>query len=232
MRIRILGAAILMAGILATTLLAAPVISVDADTYDFGSVLEGTLVTHRFVITNVGNSPLEDLRAVSKCGCTTSSLSTTKLAPGESVEVEVTFNTSGYGGKTVTKSVSVESSDPKRPTLSLRLTGKVTRLAAYNIAVADLKSLVYVMVDLRSPEAYAQSHILGAVNIPYEQFAASASLLPSGTLIVVYDADGTKGDEIAKMLVENGHLDAKSLVGGFAMWVAQMGKAFLWPLGQ
>ncbi len=232
MRIRILGTAILMVGILATALSAAPVISVDADRYDFGSVLEGTLVTHRFVITNVGTSPLEDLRAVSKCGCTVASLATTKLAPGASVEVEVTFNTSGYGGKTVTKSVSVESNDPKKPALSLHLTGEVTRLATYNIAVTDLKSLVYIMVDVRSAEAYAQSHIIGAVNIPYEQFAASVSLLPSGTLIVVYDADGTKGDEIAKMLIENGHLDAKSLVGGFAVWVAQMGKRFLWPLGQ
>jgi rhodanese-related sulfurtransferase len=232
MRMRILGTVMLAVGLLATALAAAPVISVDADTYDFGSVLEGTLVTHRFVITNAGTSPLEDLRAVSKCGCTTSSLSTTKLAPGASAEVEVTFNTSGYGGKTVTKSVSVESNDPKKPALSLHLTGKVTRLAAYNIAVTDLRSLVYILVDARSAEAYAQSHIIGAVNIPYEQFAATVALLPSGTLIVVYDADGTKGDEIAKMLIQKGHLDAKSLVGGFAMWVARMGKGFLWPLGQ
>jgi len=43
MRIRILGTAILMVGILATALSAAPVISVDADTFDFESVLEGRL---------------------------------------------------------------------------------------------------------------------------------------------------------------------------------------------
>ncbi|MDD5646284.1 MAG: DUF1573 domain-containing protein [Candidatus Bipolaricaulis sp.] len=211
---------------------AAPVVSVDHDTYNFGSVLEGTVVIHRFVITNVGNQPLYDLKVRSTCGCTTSSLPVTTLAQGASVEVEVAFDTRGYGGKTVTKTVYVESNDPKRPSFPLRLQGQVVQMAAYNIAPSDLQYLIYILIDLRSSEAYAQSHILGAENIPYEQFTTRIPLLPSGNLIIVYDEDGTKGDEIAKALIQAGYRDAKSLMGGFAMWVRQTGTKFLWPLGQ
>jgi rhodanese-related sulfurtransferase len=232
MKKRTLVMAAVFLGILAACAVAAPIISVDSSTYDFGSALEGSIVTHRFVIRNLGDQPLSNLRARSTCGCTTSSLPSTTLAPGASLEIEVAFDTRGYGGQTVTKTLYVESNDPKNPRLTLRLQGQVVRMAAHNIAVTDLENLIYILIDLRSPEAYTQSHILGAVNIPYEQFAAMVPLLPSGNLIIVYDEDGTRGDEIAKMLIQAGRRDAKSLMGGFAMWVRQMGTGFLWPLGQ
>jgi len=228
---RTLLTAVAFLWIIAAGAAAAPAISVDSNTYNFGTALEGSFVIHRFVITNLGDQTLQILKVRSTCGCTTSSLATNTLAPGASVELEVAFDTRGYGGQTVTKTLYVESNDPGNPQLSLRLTGTVTRPAAYNIGLADLEHLVYLLVDLRSPEAYAESHIIGAVNIPYEQFAATAGLLPL-ILIIVYDEDGTKGDEIAQMLIENRRRDARSLIGGFAMWVRQMGTELLWPLGQ
>lgn len=228
---RMLTIVVVLLGLLAAEVLAAPIIAVDNNVYDFGSALEGSFVTHRFVITNRGDQPLQNLKARSTCGCTTSSLPSTTLAPGASLEVEVTSDTRGYGGQTVVKTLYIESNDPKNPRLTIRLQGQVVRMAAHNIALSDLEHLIYILIDLRSPEAYAQSHILGAVSIPYEQVASMVPLLPSGSLIIVYDEAGTRGDEIAKMLIQAGHRDAKSLVGGVAMWVAQMGKAFLWPLG-
>jgi rhodanese-related sulfurtransferase len=229
---RMLAIIAVLLGLFAAEALAAPILSVDNNVYDFGSALEGSFVTHRFVITNRGDQPLQNLKVRSTCGCTTSSLPSTTLAAGASLEVEVTFDTRGYGGQTVVKTLYIESNDPKNPRLVVRLHGQVVRMAAHNIAVSDLEHLIYILIDLRSPEAYAQSHILGAENIPYEQFAAMVFLLPSGNLIIVYDEDGTRGDEIAKMLIQAGRRDAKSLMGGFAMWVRQMGTRFLWPLGQ
>ena len=232
MRKRTLAAALLAVGLLVSAATAAPAILVDNDTYDFGTALEGTFVTHRFVISNTGDEPLQNLQARSTCGCTMTALSTNTLAPGASVEVEVTFDTAGYGGRTVTKQVYVVSNDPVTPTLYLYLIGEVRALQPFNVALTDLQYLLYLLIDLRSPEAYAEQHIIGAVNIPYEAFASSMPLLPTGNLIILYDEDGTRADETAQMLIANGYRDAKSLVGGFSMWVAQMGTSFLWPLGQ
>jgi rhodanese-related sulfurtransferase len=232
MRKRTLVVVLLAVGLLASAAVAAPAILVNNDTYDFGTALEGVFVTHRFVISNIGDEPLQDLQARSTCGCTMTTILTHTLAPGESIDVEVTFDTAGYGGRTVTKQVYVVSNDPVTPTLYLYLLGDVLAMQSFNVAITDMQYLLYVLVDLRSPEDYAERHIIGAVNIPYETFAASMPLLPDGNLIIVYDEDGTRGDEMAQMLIANGYRDAKSLVGGFAMWARQMGTSFLWPLGQ
>ncbi|MCX6100929.1 MAG: DUF1573 domain-containing protein [Candidatus Bipolaricaulota bacterium] len=229
---RTLIAAFVAMGLLAGAASAAPMIVVDNFTYNFGTALEGTFVTHRFVISNTGDEPLQNLRARSTCGCTMAALSTNTLAPGASVEVEVTFDTAEYGGQTVSKQVYVESNDPVMPTVCLYLVGEVRAMQSFNVAIADLRYSLYILIDLRSAEAYAKSHIIGAVNIPYEEFAAYVPLLPVEDLLIVYDEDGTHADEIAQMLLENGHLYAKSLVGGLAMWVRYVGTGLLWPLGQ
>jgi rhodanese-related sulfurtransferase len=231
-KIRALIVAVAVAGLTAWVGQAAPRIAVDSDLYEFGSVLEGAFVVHRFTIMNLGDVPLETLRVYSTCGCTTSSLPVSTLGPGATVDVEVVFDTAGYGGMSVTKTVYVVSDDPNTPKLYLHLRGEVRRLQPFNVALTDLQYLLYLLIDLRSPEVYAEQHIIGAVNIPYEAFASSMPLLPTGNLIILYDEDGTRADETAQMLIANGYRDAKSLVGGFSMWVAQMGTSFLWPLGQ
>jgi rhodanese-related sulfurtransferase len=229
---RIFVAALLAVGVLAVAVSAAPAVSAESDTYNFGVALAGTLVTHRFVISNIGDQPLQNLRARSACGCTLTTLPVDTLAPGESVGVEVTFDTAEYGGRSVTKQVYIESNDPVTPTLFLYLIGEVRVLPAYNVTITDMQYPFYILIDLRSPAAYAERHIVGAVNLPYEEFAASMLLLPAQGLLIVYDEDGTRGDEVAQMLIRNGYLYAKSLAGGFSMWVTQMGASFLWPLGQ
>jgi len=232
MRKRTLAAALLAVGFLVSAASAAPTILVDNDTYNFGAALEGTFVTHRFVISNIGDEPLQNLQARSTCGCTMTAISTSTLAPGESVEVEVTFDTAGYGGRTVTKQVYVVSNDPVTPTLYLYVLGEVRAMQSFNVSITDMRYLLYLLVDLRSPELYDVSHIIGAINIPYEVFPTYMTLLPVGNLIILYDGDGTRSDEIAQMLIANGYRDSKSLMGGFTMWVRQMGTSFLWPLGQ
>ena len=229
---RALMAAVVVAGLMTWIGLAAPSISVDSDVYEFGSVLEGSFVVHRFTIMNTGDAPLTDLRVYSTCGCTTSSLPSTTLGPGAAIDVEVVFDTAGYGGQHVTKSIYIVSNDPITPKLWLYLRGDVRQLQSFNVSLTDLRYLIYILIDLRSAEAYAERHIIGAVNVPYEVFASSMPLLPTGNLIILYDEDGTRADETAQMLIANGYRDAKSLVGGFSMWVAQMGTSFLWPLGQ
>ncbi len=206
--------------------MAAPSISVDTPVYDFGEILEGLAVVHTFVVQNVGDEPLtiDDIRV--SCGCTTTSLAKSTLEPGESVDLEVTFDTAGFGGK-MAKNIYVESNDPATPKLALQLTGTVNRPQSYNIAVSDLNYLFYLLVDLRTSQEYAALHLLGAINIPYDELDGWTPRLPKGVLIILYDEDGTLSDQAAQRLNETGFPEAKSLLGGLNEWVRQFKDKFI-----
>ena len=77
-----------------------------------------------------------------------------------------------------------------------------------------------VVIDARSPEAYAQGHIPGAVNIPHRTMSADTTAhLDKAALIVTY-CDGigcnasTKG---ALRMLELG-FRVKELIGGLDWW--------------
>ena len=209
---------------------AAPEISVDNDMYGFGFAMEGSFVRHVFVITNTGDETLEISRVRSTCGCTTTALSTDSLAPGQSVELEVVFDTAGYSGQEVTKSLYIESNDPRTPRKWISMKGEVGSLGPNHIAQTDLQYLLYVMIDLRSPEEYLEGHIIGAINIPFFQLGQYVGRLPSGLLMIVYDEGGTQSDQAVSVLIQNGYRDAKSLFGGYTMWVENRGTEMIWPL--
>lgn len=63
--------------------------------HDFGTVDEGEVVTHVFKFTNVGEGPLVIQNARGSCGCTVPNYSDKPVAPGETGEITVNFNTSG-----------------------------------------------------------------------------------------------------------------------------------------
>jgi len=198
--------------------LAAPQITVDDNVYQFGTVLEGVVVTHTFVLTNAGDETLQIGNVRTSCGCTTTDLAKKSLAPGESVNLNAVFDSVGYGGRTVTKMIYVESNDPAHPELVLQIKGTVNRAQKYNIACSDLNYLYFLLVDLRDPDVYAASHILGAINIPYDELNDWTDRLPKGVLIILYDEDGKQSDQAAQMLNKNGFPEAKSLLGGLIEW--------------
>ena len=206
--------------------MAAPRISADEPVYDFGEILEGLAVVHTFVLQNAGDESLtiDDIQV--SCGCTTTSLAKSTLAPGESVDLEVTFDTAGFSGK-MAKKIYVESNDPATPKLALQLTGTVRRPQSYNIAVSGLNYLFYLLIDLRPPEKYAASHLLGAINIPYKELNGWTSRLPKGVLIILYDEDGPLSDQAAQTLNKTGFPEAKSLLGGLNEWTRQFKAKFI-----
>jgi len=205
---------------------AAPKMSVAAPIYNFGEVIEGIAVVHTFVLQNVGDEPLtiSDVRV--SCGCTSTSLAKSTLASGESVPLDVTFDSAGFSGK-MTKNIYVESNDPTTPKFVLQLTGTVKRPQTYNIAVSDLNYLFYLLVDLRTPQEYAALHLLGAINIPYDELGDWTSRLPKAVLIILYDEDGTLSDQAVQTLNATEFPEAKSLLGGLNEWVRQFKNKFI-----
>ena len=79
--------------------------------FDFGDIQQGDVVEHTFKFKNVGEVPLVITETKVTCGCTTPSFTKAPVAPGESGEILVKFNSAGKSGntsKTVTVMANVE----------------------------------------------------------------------------------------------------------------------------
>lgn len=94
--------------------------------YDFGNIIQDSVVTTNFKITNEGNDLLKIKNVSASCGCTAVFPEKNELKPGESTNIKVTFNSKGRSGKQ-TKIITVETYDPHNPAIKLTLTGNVVK---------------------------------------------------------------------------------------------------------
>ena len=83
---------------------------------------------------------------------------------------------------------------------------------------------VAVFLDARSPELYAEGHIRGAFNLPWDEFEsrfADAMVdIPPEALIITY-CDGETcnlSKELALALFDKGYTNARVLVNGWTVW--------------
>lgn len=67
--------------------------------FDFGEVKEGSIVTHDFLLKNIGKKPIFIQSAVSTCGCTVPEISKEPVLPDSSTIIHVTFDTKGKTGE-------------------------------------------------------------------------------------------------------------------------------------
>ncbi|QAA76502.1 MAG: hypothetical protein BIP78_0736 [Candidatus Bipolaricaulis sibiricus] len=93
------------------------------------------------------------------------------------------------------------------------------------------------IVDLRSPETFAQGHFPGAVNVSLptqDALVAWAAGLPrpaTGTSLSIWvvDDDGSQSCAVAQYLQSVGFAKARCLFGGIAAWRASFGDELLFP---
>ncbi len=75
------------------------------DVIDFGEISQGEKVERTFTFTNIGEGDLIISNASGSCGCTVPDWPRNPIAPGESGEIKVVFDSNGKQGrqhKTVT----------------------------------------------------------------------------------------------------------------------------------
>ena len=97
------------------------------------------------------------------------------------------------------KAVEPEPITPKERAMPITTPGPVTPQEGKTMA-AQRKDLV--LVDVRSPEEYAEVHYPGALNIPVNQLEARISEVPAGEPVLVYCARGVRAQHAYKILKE------------------------------
>ncbi len=94
------------------------------ETWDFGKVKQGEVLSHEFVFTNEGDAPLVIERVATSCGCTAALASEDRIAPGKEGRIKASFDSRGYAGSVV-KYVYVESNDASDARRELKLTAEI-----------------------------------------------------------------------------------------------------------
>ncbi len=84
-----------------------PVISVESDTYDYGTIEQGSNGDCQITITNTGNETLIISKCKGSCGCTVPLCPVEPVLPGESAVINISYNTNRVGP--ITKKVTITS---------------------------------------------------------------------------------------------------------------------------
>jgi len=81
----------------------------------------------------------------------------------------------------------------------------------------------FVIVDVRTPDEFAQGHVPGAVNIPVDQIGKRLSELQSAKQkdVVLYCRSGRRAGQAAEVLKTNGFNKLMHLEGDMPQWEAK-----------
>src|SRR5258708_4667507 len=82
----------------------------------------------------------------------------------------------------------------------------------------DLLNTGALFVDIRDLDAYAQSHIPGALHLTQESVESFIQKQDKSKPVVVYCNHGNSSKNGASFLTENGFKTVYSLIGGFESW--------------
>lgn len=76
-----------------------PVMTFEKDTHDFGDINQGDKVKHTFTFENTGNEPLIITNVQVTCGCTATEWPRDPIAPGQTGDITIQFNSTGKIGR-------------------------------------------------------------------------------------------------------------------------------------
>lgn len=84
------------------------VISFERDTFNFGEVLEGEMVSYSYRFTNTGTNDLVISGATGSCGCTVPTYPKKPIRPGEQASIDVVFDSNNRRENQI-KTVSISA---------------------------------------------------------------------------------------------------------------------------
>jgi hypothetical protein len=109
-----------------------------ADTYDFGSIPQGTPVSHVFSFKNTGTEPLILSAVNASCGCTTPEWPREPIKPGGTATIKATYNAAAMGVFTKTITV-VSNANPNQKVLIIKGEVKATTATTASKSAAPVQ---------------------------------------------------------------------------------------------
>ena len=95
--------------------------------WDWGIIPAIPAVAQTFPIQNTGDQPLLITSVVTSCGCTTASLSSSVIPPGQRADLKVVFDPNFHETVgPVTRLIWLQTNDPDLPLVEIRLDADVT----------------------------------------------------------------------------------------------------------
>lgn len=100
-----------------------PMISVDKDTHDYGTIKQGANGECVFTVTNTGDAPLVITNCAGSCGCTVPQCDTAPIKPGATSAITVKYDTNRIGP--INKTVTINSNATNAPQKMVQIAGTV-----------------------------------------------------------------------------------------------------------
>ena len=104
-----------------------PMLSVDKESHDYGTIPQGANGTCEFLVTNTGDQPLIITQCQGSCGCTVPKCDTAPIKPGEKSTITVKYDTNRVGP--INKSVTITSNATNTPSKIITIKGTVEAAA-------------------------------------------------------------------------------------------------------
>lgn len=99
-----------------------PIITFDKTEHDFGTVLQGEVVTYSFHFTNTGSLPLIVSNVNTSCGCTVGDFSRAPIDPGKDGYIKATYDSKGHHGFQSRALTVITNTNPNQTVLRLKAT--------------------------------------------------------------------------------------------------------------
>lgn len=100
-----------------------PMISVDKDVHDYGTIAQGANGDCTFTVKNTGDAPLIITQCAGSCGCTVPKCDTAPIMPGATSVIPVHYDTKRVGP--INKSVTIHSNASNAPSKIVTIKGTV-----------------------------------------------------------------------------------------------------------
>jgi len=84
----------------------------------------------------------------------------------------------------------------------------------------DKSPIPFVMLDVRTPEEFAESHIPGATLIPVQEIENRLSEVPGDRQVYVYCRSGVRSVKASRILAKAGFTHIENVEGGIMAWQA------------
>jgi hypothetical protein len=141
-------------------------ISFSETMWDFGYVPKTGVVTHTYMIKNIGTDTLIIAKVRPDCGCTSTPLTQKQLSPNESTEMKIFFDPRKIVTKETIKKLQVISNDPNNPFAETQFTAKIN--LANSLAKLTPQEINF---DTLSVGATEESRVITIENISGERLS-------------------------------------------------------------